>query len=67
MGTFLLLFAFVVCALVAALFLLVSFFLIPWAKQRFGSWALALIPLSTFAGAFFGWAILLFFVKAIEV
>ncbi len=67
MGEFLLLIAFVVCALGAGFLLLISFFLLPWARRRFGSWALALIPLSTFAGAFFGWAILLMFIKAIEV
>lgn len=67
MGELLLLFAFVVCAFGAGLFLLISFFLLPWARQRVGGWALALIPLSTFAGAFFGWAMLLLFIKAIEV
>jgi len=67
MGELLLLFAFVVCALGAGLLLLISFFLLPWARERFGSWALALIPVSTFAGAFFGWAILLMFIKAMQV
>lgn len=67
MGELLLLFAFVVCAFTAALFLIISFFLLPWARGRVGGWALALIPLSTFAGAFFGWAILLMFIKAVEV
>ncbi|MFK7789617.1 MAG: hypothetical protein AB8C95_09035 [Phycisphaeraceae bacterium] len=62
----LLLFAFVICALTAGLFLLISFFLVPWARERFGYWALAMFPVSTFAGAFFGWAILLMFVKAME-
>lgn len=67
MGELLLLFAFVVCALSAVLLLLVSFLLLPWARKRFGYWALALFPLSTFTGAFFGWAILLMFIEAIEV
>lgn len=67
MGELLFLFAFVVCALAALLFLIISFFLLPWARERVGSWALALIPLSTFAGAFFGWVILLMFIEAIEV
>ena len=67
MGELLILFAFVVCVICAALFLLISFFLLPWARQRCGGWALALIPLSTFAGAFFGWAILLAFIKTVEV
>ena len=66
-GELLLLFAFIVCALSAALLLLVSFLLLPWARERFGAWALALFPLSTFTGAFFGWAILLMFIKAIEI
>lgn len=66
-GELLLLAAFVVCALCAVLFLVVSMLLLPWAKQRFDIWALALIPLATFSGGFFGWAILLAFVKAIEI
>lgn len=66
MGETLILFAFVVCACLAAIFMLISFFLLPWARKRFDYWALALFPLSTFAGAFVGWAVLWLFVKAIE-
>lgn len=42
----------------SALLLLIAFLLLPWARDRFGRRALALIPLSTFAGAYLGWAIL---------
>ena len=55
----LLLIAFITCLLGSALFLLLTFFLLPWARTRVGGWALALIPLSTFAGAYLGWAALL--------
>jgi len=67
MGGLLILFAFVVCAFSALLFLLIAFFLLPWARQRVGGWALGLIPLSTFAGAFFGWTALWMFIQAMEV
>ncbi|MEM6505933.1 MAG: hypothetical protein AAF711_10855 [Planctomycetota bacterium] len=67
MGELLLLIALIAGLFSAALFLLVSFFLLPWAKRRFGEWALALFPLSTFAGAYFAWAMLWFFIKAVDV
>lgn len=67
MGGLLLLIAFVFCAFSAAVLLLISFFLLPWARQRMGGWALSLIPLSTFAGAFIGWTVLWLFIKAVEV
>ena len=63
----LLLVAFVVCLFCAALFLLIAFFMLPWARQRFGGWALGLIPLSTFAGAFVGWSVLWLVIKSMEV
>ncbi|MEM9348420.1 MAG: hypothetical protein AAGB26_17665 [Planctomycetota bacterium] len=62
MSELLLLIALIVGLVSAVLFLLISFLLLPWAKRRFGEWALALFPLSTFAGAYLGWAILWLFV-----
>ena len=48
------------CSLfIAAILLLIAFFLLPWARKHVGGWALALIPLSTFVGAYLGWAVLL--------
>lgn len=67
MGDVVLLLAFVIGLLFSALFLLISFFLLPWARHRLGGWALALIPLSTFAGPFFAWTVLWMFIKAVEV
>ena len=67
MGGLLVLFAFVASALCAALFLLITFFLLPWARGRMGGWALTLIPLSTFAGAFSGWTVLWLFIRVMEV
>ena len=55
----LLLTALIFCIAGSAVLLLLSFFLLPWAKQRVGRCALALIPLSTFVGAYLGWAVLM--------
>lgn len=57
--------ALVCCLLGSAILLLIVFFLLPWARQRIGGWALALIPISTFAGAYFGWAVLWLLIRAI--
>ena len=51
--------AFVFCVLSAGVLLLLTFFLLPWAKRHMGDWALALIPASTFGGAYLGWALTL--------
>ena len=58
--------ALIFCLFGSALLLLLAFFLLPWARQHFGGWALALIPLSTFAGAYFGWFAMWLFFKAID-
>ena len=64
MSGLIILVAFVVCAFSAALFLLFSFFLLPWARNRMGGYALGLIPLSTFAGAYVGWVVVWLFTQA---
>lgn len=66
MSGLIILIAFVACAFSAALFLLFSFFLLPWARQRMGGYALGLIPLSTFAGAYVGWAVIWLLMQAAE-
>ena len=50
--------ALVFCLLGSAVLMLLTFLLLPWAKQRMGSWSLALIPLSTFAGTYLGWMVM---------
>lgn len=66
MGGLIILIAFIPCLFVAALFLLFSFFLLPWARERMGGYALGLIPLSTFAGAYVGWVMVWLLIEAIE-
>lgn len=51
--------AFVFCLLSSVILLLFTFLLLPWARQRLGSWALVIIPFSTFMGAYLGWMILI--------
>jgi hypothetical protein len=50
--------AFIFCLFGSAICLLASFFLLPWARDRLGGWALALIPASTFAGTYMGWVMM---------
>lgn len=59
MGIGFVLIAFVLCVLSTGLLLLLAFLLLPWARQRMGNWALALIPASTFTGAYLGWVLTL--------
>lgn len=66
MGGLLLLAGFVFSVVGAFVFMVVAFLLLPWARHRMGGWSLALFPLSTFMGSFFGWAVLLMFIKAME-
>ena len=67
MGAVFALAAFAFCLFSAAILLLVAFLLLPWARQRVGGWALALIPASTFAGAYFGWAALLLLIDVVKI
>ena len=62
MGIGFVLIAFVLCVLSTGLLLMLAFLLLPWARQRMGNWALALIPASTFSGAYLGWVLTLLFV-----
>ena len=50
--------ALIFCILGSALCMLVAFFLLPWARERFDGWALALIPASTFVGTYMGWVVM---------
>ncbi|MEO0475448.1 MAG: hypothetical protein AAF085_05655 [Planctomycetota bacterium] len=59
MGLGFVLIAFVLCVFSTGLLLLLAFLLLPWARQRMGDWALALIPASTFGGAYLGWVLTL--------
>ena len=59
--------ALVCCLLGSAILLLIAFFLLPWTRKHIGGWALALIPLSTFAGAYLGWAALLLFTDVLQI
>lgn len=49
--------AFVLCMFSSGLLLLLAFLLMPCANRLLGRWALALIPASTFGGAYLGWVL----------
>lgn len=46
------------CLFGSAVCLLAAFALLPWARDRLGGWALALIPASTFTGTYLGWMVM---------